>query len=63
MPRGRLRSEPADGLIHRRNSDLSVQIDAPIEVVPTAAPDDSVAAVSAAVETVAITRAPLLFAS
>jgi Fe-S cluster assembly protein SufD len=32
---------------------LSVQIDAPIEVVPTAAPDDSVAAVSAAVETVA----------
>jgi Fe-S cluster assembly protein SufD len=32
---------------------LSVQIDAPIEVVPDAAPDDSVAAVSAAVETVA----------
>ncbi|SEQ56340.1 Fe-S cluster assembly protein SufD [Microlunatus flavus] len=33
--------------------DLSVQIDAPIEVVPDAAPDGSVAAVSAAVETVA----------
>ena len=32
---------------------MSVQIDAPIEVVPTAAPDDSVAAVSAAVETLA----------
>jgi len=34
-------------------SDLSVQIDAPIEVVPAAGPTDSVAAVSAAVETVA----------
>ena len=33
-------------------SDLSVQIDAPLEVVPAAAPDDSVAAVSGAVETV-----------
>ncbi|WP_408630457.1 Fe-S cluster assembly protein SufD [Microlunatus flavus] len=32
---------------------MSVQIDAPIEVVPDAAPDGSVAAVSAAVETVA----------
>jgi Fe-S cluster assembly protein SufD len=32
---------------------LSVQIDAPLEVVPAAAPDGSVAAVSAAVETVA----------
>jgi Fe-S cluster assembly protein SufD len=32
---------------------LSVQIDAPIEVVPDAAPDGSVAALSAAVETVA----------
>ena len=32
---------------------MSVQIDAPIEVVPDAAPDDSVAAVSGAVETVA----------
>ena len=32
---------------------MSVQIDAPLEVVPAAAPSDSVAAVSAAVETVA----------
>ena len=31
---------------------MSVQIDAPLEVVPDAAPDDSVAAVSGAVETV-----------
>ena len=32
---------------------MSVQIDAPIEVVPTAAPDDSVAAVSGAIESIA----------
>ncbi len=32
---------------------MSVQIDAPIEVVPTVGPDDSVSAVSAAVESVA----------